>query len=305
MSRWFSWASLNNGWNKWNESGFRPLLCTHRLNWARRTSWGRWNEWDDSALQTQGSKFKPWRSEAEHATSQSRRLPTILSFRSGWGRNMCVSFKPPRPGTEPRTVAWRAAVLTTTIGPPPQQWLKQGPYSRTSFDISWASDWSRWPSRPIRSPRYIVTCAIIRPQNLKLKVSAGHCAQWKILGLSSVRRYLTLGLDYSIGRLESVTFQLHDRILSSSVATSFKNLGYLSDLAMVRDLLSPCWKTLLFFPSKITTAIHGPHLWGCRLIHGYSWPSLACIWTAVNSVIYMVFVLKKNESRIKMSQSQF
>ena len=35
---------------KWNESGFRPPLCTYRLNWARRTSgfeiralavWGR------------------------------------------------------------------------------------------------------------------------------------------------------------------------------------------------------------------------------------------------------------------------
>ena len=41
---------------KWNESGFRPLLCTYRLNWARRTSRG-W--WDDTALQTQDSKFKP------------------------------------------------------------------------------------------------------------------------------------------------------------------------------------------------------------------------------------------------------
>ena len=29
-----------------------------------------------------------------------------------------VSFKPPRPGTEPRTLAWKAAVLTTTLGPP-------------------------------------------------------------------------------------------------------------------------------------------------------------------------------------------
>ena len=35
------------------------------------------------------------------------------------------------------------------------------PYSRTSYDISWALDWSRWPSRPIRSLRYIVTCTII------------------------------------------------------------------------------------------------------------------------------------------------
>ena len=25
---------------KWNESGCRPLLCTYRLNWAMRTSWG-------------------------------------------------------------------------------------------------------------------------------------------------------------------------------------------------------------------------------------------------------------------------
>ena len=92
---------------KWNESGFRPPLWTYRLNWARRTSWGWWDEWDDTVLQTQDSKFEPWRSEAEHATSRSRRLPTILIFTRGWGRNIFVSFKPPRPGTEPRTLAWR------------------------------------------------------------------------------------------------------------------------------------------------------------------------------------------------------
>ena len=93
--------------HKWNESGFRPPLCTYRLNWARRTSWGWWDDWDDTVLQTQDSKFEPWRSEAEHATSRSRRLPTILTFTRGWGRNIFVSFKPPRPGTEPRTLAWR------------------------------------------------------------------------------------------------------------------------------------------------------------------------------------------------------
>ena len=104
---------------KWNESGFRPPLCTYRLNWARRTSWGWWDDWDDTVLQTQDSKFEPRRSEAEHATSRSRRLPTILTFTRGWGRNIFISFKPPRPGTEPRTLAWKAAVLTTTLGPPP------------------------------------------------------------------------------------------------------------------------------------------------------------------------------------------
>ena len=110
---------------KWNESSFRPPLCTYRLNWARRTFWGWWDDWDDSVLQTQDSKFEPWRSEAEHATSRSRRLHTILTFTRGWGRNIFVSFTPPRPGTEPQTLVWNAAVLTTTLGPPPLEVGKQ------------------------------------------------------------------------------------------------------------------------------------------------------------------------------------
>ena len=35
---------------------------------------------------------------------------------------------------------------------------RAGLCSRTKYDISQSSDWSRWPSRPIRSLRYIVTC---------------------------------------------------------------------------------------------------------------------------------------------------
>ena len=78
---------------KLNESGFRPPLCTYRLNWVRRTSWGWWDDWDDTVLQTQDSKFEPWRSETEHATSRSRRLPTILTFTRGWGRNIFCFFQ--------------------------------------------------------------------------------------------------------------------------------------------------------------------------------------------------------------------
>ena len=38
----------NQRGNKWNESGFRPPLCTYRLNWARRNllrmvRWLRWH----------------------------------------------------------------------------------------------------------------------------------------------------------------------------------------------------------------------------------------------------------------------
>ena len=48
-------------------------------------------------------------------TSRSRRLSTILSFTRGWGRNILFL------STEPRTLAWKAAVLTTTLGPPPMR----------------------------------------------------------------------------------------------------------------------------------------------------------------------------------------
>ena len=115
-------GELSTYWlRKINEAGFRPPLCTYGLNWARGTSWGWWDDRDDTVLRTQDSKFKPWRSEAEHTTSRSRRFPTILTFPRGWGRNFFCFFKWPRPGTEPWTLAWKAAVLTTTLGPPPYQ----------------------------------------------------------------------------------------------------------------------------------------------------------------------------------------
>ena len=103
---------------KWNESGFRQPLCTYRLNWARRTSWGWWDDWDDTVLQTQDSKFEPCRSEAEHATSRSGRLPTILTFTRGWGRNIFCFFQTAGTGNR----APNLAVLTTTLGPPPVLW---------------------------------------------------------------------------------------------------------------------------------------------------------------------------------------
>ena len=92
--------------NKIKESSFRPPLCTYRLNWARRTSWGWWDDLDDTVLQTQDSKFEPWRSEAEHATSRSRRLPTILTFTRGWGRNIFL-FLSNRRDREPSPELWR------------------------------------------------------------------------------------------------------------------------------------------------------------------------------------------------------
>ena len=78
---------------KWIEWGFSPLLCTYRLNRTRRNSWGSWEEWDDTALQTQDSKFELWRSETVHATSQSWRFPTIMNPIIQFGRRMFFTIQ--------------------------------------------------------------------------------------------------------------------------------------------------------------------------------------------------------------------
>ena len=75
---------------KWNESGFTPLLCTYRLNWARGTYWGWWDEWDDTALQTQDSKFKPWRPEAEHSATEA---PHDTEFHEWMGKKHFCFFQ--------------------------------------------------------------------------------------------------------------------------------------------------------------------------------------------------------------------
>ena len=84
-----------------NEWDFRPPVCTYRLNWVGITSCEWRDEWDDTALQTQDSQFEPWLSDAVHGTYGSRRLTTIPSSTSGWGRKFFVFFKPPRQGNEP------------------------------------------------------------------------------------------------------------------------------------------------------------------------------------------------------------
>ena len=78
--------------SKWNELGFRPPLCTYRLNWTKRTFWWWWAECD-TAIRTQDSTLRPWRSEVEHTTSRSRSLPTILNLYQ-WATNKhLVSLK--------------------------------------------------------------------------------------------------------------------------------------------------------------------------------------------------------------------
>ena len=96
-------------------SFFRPPSCTYRLDWARRTSWIWRDKWDDTALQTQDSRFELWRPEVKHANSRSRRLPTILNLYEWAGKKHFEG----QIGVRARDI-WlpKQAALTTAPRPP-------------------------------------------------------------------------------------------------------------------------------------------------------------------------------------------
>ena len=84
---WVQWFIMTNNAKKltlW----INDMAKWNKMDMARRTSWGWWDECDGTALQTQDSKFDPWRSEAEHATSRSRRFPRYWIITSERGRNI-------------------------------------------------------------------------------------------------------------------------------------------------------------------------------------------------------------------------
>ena len=60
-------------------------------NWTRITSLGWWNE---NALLSQHLKFERWPFKAEHATSRSQRLPTILCLYEWAEKKHFVSLAP-------------------------------------------------------------------------------------------------------------------------------------------------------------------------------------------------------------------
>ena len=124
---------------KWNESGFRPPLCTYRLNWARRTS--------EMIEMTLSSRHRVRNS------SPGGLRPSTLPLGHGGSpqywlshvdgeETFFVSFKSPRPGTEPRTLAWKAAVLTATLGPPPNPSRTIHKWSLVKHEIRRVYIWS-------------------------------------------------------------------------------------------------------------------------------------------------------------------
>ena len=79
---------------------FMPPLCTYRLNWARRTSWGWWDECDNTALQTQDSKIE----RSRGLINLLEAVDTIRWTKSG--SMLAQSFKPPGTANTIRGVTW-------------------------------------------------------------------------------------------------------------------------------------------------------------------------------------------------------
>ena len=100
-------SSLSWKW-KWNESGFTPPLCTYRLNWVRKTSlrmvrWMRWHCPQDTGFEIRA--LAVWGRARYLSVTEA---PHNTEFFHVGGEETCfVSFKPPGPGTEPRTLAWK------------------------------------------------------------------------------------------------------------------------------------------------------------------------------------------------------
>ena len=87
---------------KINESGFIPLLCTYRLNWAWRTSWGWWDERDNTVLRHRIRISNPGDLRPSTLLLGHRSFPQYRVLRVD-GEETFFSFKTQRPVNKPRT----------------------------------------------------------------------------------------------------------------------------------------------------------------------------------------------------------
>ena len=117
MNVWVGPVVHKSIWKKWNEMN-RALghLCAH----IGLTGPGEPPEDGEMTLTSRhkirNSSPEVWGRERYLSVTEA---PHNTEFYTWMGKKHFVSFKPPIPGTEPRTLAWKAAVLTTTLGPPP------------------------------------------------------------------------------------------------------------------------------------------------------------------------------------------
>ena len=100
---------------------------------ARRTTWGWWDEWDDTSLKTHDSKIDPRRSEAEHATARSRRLPPIFILYEWAEKKHFCFIETLRPEMYPRSPTFQSGSFNHCTRTPAPYWERDShkPISQT------------------------------------------------------------------------------------------------------------------------------------------------------------------------------
>ena len=118
---------------KWNEWGFKPPLCTYRLNWARRTSWGSWEECDYTYC-TPDTWFEiralaVWGRARYFSVTKAPH--NIKCLRVSREESSCF-FETWRPewGSNPRSLTFQAGSFNhpTAPGPPPLGFVGISPF---------------------------------------------------------------------------------------------------------------------------------------------------------------------------------
>ena len=116
---------------------FERIIQLHRndMKTKRTACWG--DGCDDSALQTQDTKFEPWRSKAEQSTSRSHRFPAIVNHYEWAGKKHFVSLKlEGQSGVRARDLRLsKQAALTTALLAPALQ------FHRTSSHAIYQPRW--------------------------------------------------------------------------------------------------------------------------------------------------------------------
>ena len=101
----YPWSRLVHFGEKNKLNGVLSHICAHNysLSSVMITFWGWSDEWVETALKSQDSKFELWRSEAKHATSRSREVShSIESFYVSGEETFCFfkTWLPERGQTE-------------------------------------------------------------------------------------------------------------------------------------------------------------------------------------------------------------
>ena len=128
---------------KWNESGFRPPLCTYRLNWARRTSWGWWDEWPDTGFEIRA--LAVWGRARYLSVTEA---PHNTDFHTWMGKKHFCFFETAETGNQtPNSGVKGSGANHYLIGPPPTFQATRCQLTVSLYHVYYHVLWVAWQQR--------------------------------------------------------------------------------------------------------------------------------------------------------------